>query len=59
VNVSQNINDPTTKVDADVSFDDAVAVRNNFSKIKDVQTIYTVELIPPPPCGGSAVHVFK
>jgi hypothetical protein len=33
--------------------------RDNFSKIKDVTTIYTVELIPPPPCGGSAVHVFK
>jgi hypothetical protein len=33
--------------------------RNNFSKIKEVETIYTVELVPPPPCGGSAVHVFK
>ena len=59
VTVTPNINDPTTKVDAEVCFDDPIAIRKNFSKMKDIQTVYTVELIPPPPCGGSAVHVLK
>lgn len=59
VSINPSPSDPNSKIDVDISFDDPVAIRNNFSKMKDVTTIYTIELIPPPPCGGSGVHVFK
>lgn len=47
------------KFDLEVSFEDPISIKNNFSKIKHITTIYTVELVPPPPSGDSAVHVFK
>jgi len=59
VNVIPSSNNPGARFDLDVSFDDPVSIKNNFSKIKNITTIYTVELIPPPPTGESAVHVFK
>jgi hypothetical protein len=59
VNLVPNTSDQGTKVDLEVSFDDPDSIRNNFSKIKQITTIYTVELVPPPPSGDSAIHVFK